>query len=407
MSASAMPLEPRALTLEPRVTSAAGLRVQVISDAATFAELRHEWNELLAASASDTLFLTWEWLHTWWMHLSGGRELTILTVRRGAQLAALAPLVSSRPNVLGAPRLEFLGTGRVGSDYLDVVVRRDNEPEVVQALADALMRLGATLDLRQTRLTASTVSDLARALGAAGSWLRARRTHRCPFIEFGGRSWEAYLRDLGPQHRQDFHRKLKKLDTLHEMTFECVDSEARRRELLPVVFELHRRRWSERGGSDGLEGPGLGEFHEELTRIALERGWLRLFLLWVDGAPAATLYGFRYGGVFYFYQSGFDPRFGRLSVGLVTMGLAIKSAIEEGASEFDLLHGEEAYKFHWAKRTRRLARLVSFPPSVRGRVAYGAAAARDAARRLVRAWRRPETHVPQTQVGGPHAAPAR
>src|SRR5204862_1704708 len=117
---------------------------------------------------------------------------------------------------------------------------------------------------------------------------------------------------------------------------------------------------------------------------ALERGWLRLFVLWLGDAPAATFYGFRYGSVFSFYQSGFDPAFGKLSVGTVTMGLAIKSAIEEGASEFDLLHGEEAYKFHWAKRTRRLGRIVSFPSGARGRMSWLGTAAADVARKLAR-----------------------
>lgn len=407
MSAGAVPLRSGTVTLAPGASRTAGLQVETIADATALAELRKEWDELLLASASNNLFLTWEWLSTWWTHQSGGRKLSILGVRRGAQLVALAPLVSNGTNVLGLPRLEFLGIGRVGSDYLDVIVRRDAEPGVVQSLANHLMRLGATLDVRQARLTSSVVSELARELRTAGSWLRARRTHRCPFILFGGRSWEAYLGDLGAQHRQDFHRKLKKLETRHDIKFECVESETRRRELLPVVFDLHRKRWSERGGSDGLEGPGLREFHEDLTRIALERGWLRLFLLWVDGAPAATLYGFRYGSVFYFYQSGFDPRFGRLSVGLVTMGLAIKSAIEEGADEFDLLHGEETYKFHWAKRARRLGRLVSFPPGLRGRMAYGAAAARDAVRRVVRAARPQKAQLSNARVGGSHAAPAR
>jgi CelD/BcsL family acetyltransferase involved in cellulose biosynthesis len=133
-----------------------------------------------------------------------------------------------------------------------------------------------------------------------------------------------------------------------------VTTESRRRELLPVLFELHRKRWSERGGSDGLFGPGLPEFHEEASRLALERGWLRLCVLWLGETPAAALYGFRYGAVFSFYQCGFDPRFAKLGVGLVALGLAIRSAVLEGAGEFDLLHGEEPYKFHWAKRTRAL-----------------------------------------------------
>ena len=92
--------------------------------------------------------------------------------------------------------------------------------------------------------------------------------------------------------------------------------------------------------------------------MALARDWLRLFVLRLDGKPAASLYGINYNGVFYFYQSGFDPDYGNHSVGLVTMALAIKAAIEEGAEEYDLLHGDERYKFHWAQELREIDELV-------------------------------------------------
>ena len=45
-------------------------QVAVIDSARGFAALRSEWNALLEASASASPFLTWEWLHTWWSHLS-------------------------------------------------------------------------------------------------------------------------------------------------------------------------------------------------------------------------------------------------------------------------------------------------------------------------------------------------
>jgi CelD/BcsL family acetyltransferase involved in cellulose biosynthesis len=132
------------------------------------------------------------------------------------------------------------------------------------------------------------------------------------------------------------------------------------------LLHLHDARWRPRGGSDAFTSAGLVSFHEEMTRRALARGWLRLFELRLDGRPAAALYGFRYRDTFSFYQSGFDPAFAKDSVGLAMMALAIRSAIEEGASEYDLLHGDEAYKFQWARETRELARLEAYPPSLRG-----------------------------------------
>ncbi len=361
-----------------------GLRVDTIDDPARFAALRDPWNELLESSSSNTVFLTWEWLSTWCAHLSAGTKLHVITVRRGSQILAIAPFVSRGTSLLGALRLSFIGTGRVGSDYLDILVRHGAAAEAIAKLSAHLVQTDAQLDLAQVRVTASAARLLARDLRLSGGLVGATRTHRCPYIDLKGLTFDSYLASLGSEHRYNFQRKLRKLETAHAMRFEPVDSEARRRELLPVLFELHRLRWSERGGSDGLSGEGIRGFHEEWSRLALSRGWLRFFILWLKDTPAAAFYGFRYGRVFSFYQSGFDPRFSKLSVGLVTMGLAIRSALDEGAAEFDLLHGEESYKLHWAKRSRRLFRLSVFPGGGLGHLARAGASARESARRLMR-----------------------
>ena len=67
------------------------LTVETVTDALGFAALQQEWDRLLQSSDSDGLFLTWEWLYTWWKHLAGDRELSILTVRCEGELVALAP----------------------------------------------------------------------------------------------------------------------------------------------------------------------------------------------------------------------------------------------------------------------------------------------------------------------------
>jgi CelD/BcsL family acetyltransferase involved in cellulose biosynthesis len=104
----------------------------------------------------------------------------------------------------------------------------------------------------------------------------------------------------------------------------------------------------------------------------------------LDGRPVGAIYGFRYRGTFGFYQTGFDPGYARHGIGQVMIGLSIKSAIEEGADEYDLLHGTERYKSDWARCTRELARIEAYPPSLRGRVHDRLVALDGRARRAAR-----------------------
>jgi CelD/BcsL family acetyltransferase involved in cellulose biosynthesis len=363
------------------------LDMQRIDDPSAFADLREEWDELLAASRVDCFFLTWEWLHTWWKHLADRRQLRLLLVRCGRELVAIAPLVQRPPawrRLIPFRTLEFLGTGIVGSDYLDVIVRSGREQDALSALTDALAATRLPLEFGQVRRSVSFVALLGHRL-AARKWSASEApASACPVIDLAGRSWESYLASLSSAHRYNFQRRLKNLEKRFATRLELVQTEAERREALDVLVALHTHRWDARGGSEVFGSGALRAFHDEMSQLALQRGWLRLFVLRLDGRPAAVLYGYRYGRTFYFYQSGFDPALAKESVGLVTMGLTIRHAIAEGASEYDLLHGLEPYKFHWMPQVRELAHFELFPPGTRGAVCRGIATASGGIRRRAR-----------------------
>ena len=363
------------------------IQVEKIESPEAFERLAGEWTELISTSPSDRLFLTWEWLFTWWKHLSGARRLTILTVRSHGELIALAPL-ALRPRrlekFLSMGALEFLGTGSVGSDYLDLIIRPGHTTPAIRALTTAVVGAGAAVGLAQVPADAPNALSLADELGKREWTVRSTRTDVCPFIDLTGHSWDSYLDDLGPAHRYNFRRRLRNLERLGRLRFARVETEADRGPALRELVALHQMRWQPRGGSNAFDRPALIDFHEALSRLALARGWLRLFTLRLDDVAIAAVYGFRYRDTFYFYQSGFDPRQARASVGLIAVGLSIKAAVEEGATEYDFLHGDEAYKFHWARRTREIGRLELYPPHMRGRLYRRAIEANRAARRTAR-----------------------
>ena len=105
----------------------------VIRNTEEFARLREEWDALLATSASDCVFLTHEWLFTWWKHLADGRDLAIITARDGGKLIGILPLARRTAQYARMmPEVaEFLGSGIIGSDYLDVIIEKGREDDVL------------------------------------------------------------------------------------------------------------------------------------------------------------------------------------------------------------------------------------------------------------------------------------
>jgi CelD/BcsL family acetyltransferase involved in cellulose biosynthesis len=344
-----------------------GISVECIDSPWGFTALRPEWNVLLRASETDSPFLTWEWLHTWWIHLGGTARLRIAAVRSGSTLIGLAPFHLNARRVGLLSRLDLLGTGDAGSDYLDVILRRGYEDDAIRALARFALTQNATLSLRHLAPTAAA-TELADRLARAG-WTSATMPDGvCPYIPLAGRTWDSYLATLGSSHRANVRRRLKAFAHQHVMSFDLVVNEAQRREALEALTRFHERRYAHRGGSTAFMTPPLQAFQDEATRRALDRGWLRLMILRANGIPAAVMYGFMYNRRFYFYQHGFDDRYRQQSVGLVLMALSIQHAISEGAEEFDMLWGSESYKSLWARDVRQLKRVQLFPAHIGGRI---------------------------------------
>jgi len=368
------------------VVSHSALAVETISDLQEFERLGSEWSELLSASGCPGPFLSWEWQFSWWKHLAGGRRLHLLAVRRGDVLLGVAPLALRPPQprrLLPFSALEFMGTGMAGSDYLDLILRDGAEDMAVSALAAHLAKEKHTLELAQVSAASSHVSRLATRLGEFG-WQQLRETPDvCPYVDLRGHRWETYLDSLSSAHRYNFRRRLRNLHKRYDLSFVQARDETERRDMLQTLVTLHQRRWNGLSLPGAFGTPDLVRFHDEWSRLALQRGWLRLYLLRLDGVPAAALYGFRSGDVFYFYQSGFDPAYAKSSVGMIVLGLAIKSALEEGVHECDLLHGDESYKFKWTTATRELARFTLCPPTGRGMLYRQAVRARQGMKKMM------------------------
>src|SRR5436190_17071077 len=246
------------------------LQVRVLQNGAELELLRDEWNELLSESSADCHFLTWEWMTSWWRHLGGERTLRVVEVREGNRLIAVAPFT-----ILHG-RVEFMGAGTVGSDYLDLIVRRESEREVIEAVARNLEALGHHLRLSHF-LPGSVVHRLAERLRTRGYRVFERRINVCPFMNLAGQNWDSFLSSLGRRHRENIRRRIRKLPA--DASFRRTATQEDLRKNLASLISLHNQRWDPRGGSDALRDGHVQAFHRDFAAVALDRGWLRLFVL--------------------------------------------------------------------------------------------------------------------------------
>jgi CelD/BcsL family acetyltransferase involved in cellulose biosynthesis len=206
----------------------------------------------------------------------------------------------------------------------------------------------------------------------------------CPVIPLAGHTFDSYLGTRGSSHRANVRRRMKALGQHFEMRFDRVTTHRERCDMLATLIAFHERRWKAQGGSSAFMTPEVIAFQDEATRLAFDAGWLRMYVLRLNGEAVAVMYGFHYGERFYFYQHGFDDAYKAQSVGLVLMALSIRAAIEEGGAEFDMLWGIESYKFLWAPESRVLQRIELFPIHLGGTLQRHAIEAQRGVRTLAR-----------------------
>jgi CelD/BcsL family acetyltransferase involved in cellulose biosynthesis len=361
------------------------LAVRSSRDPRRLGELRAEWSALFDAASDPSPFLSFEWLEPWWRAFGGRREPWILEARDAAgALAGLLLLVGGR-GPLGLRRWRLLGNGVTGADGLDVLARAGDAPAARAAIARALAEeAGAwdVLDLEDLPCGSPTVEAIMRATGARGARSLVERGFACPGFALAGTFAEHLAR---VRRRETYGRRVRWLARQPGFRVEVATSPADAPAALEHLLRLHRLRWAAEGGSAGIPPGPVEDFHREVAPRLAARGRLRLYVLHVEGAAVAAVYGIEAGRRFSYYQSGYDPAWSARSPGLVLVGRTIEDAYARGLADYDFLRGLEPYKLDWAWDRRETCTLRVLAPSLRAGTAAVARGAWHGARSAARA----------------------
>jgi len=296
--------------------------------------LRGDWERL--AELSGDVFRTWEWADTWWRHFGNDRRLLLTTCRdAGGQVQAILPLYQARRRPLRLVR--FLGHG--AGDHLGPVCASESIPAAADALSLALKQNPDDWDFFLGERLPSE-EGWAPLLGDAPI-----RREPSPVLATRGQTWDEYMSSRSANFRSQLGRRERKLARAHEIRFRLVEEPGSLEHEMDTLCRLHTARWN--GESSALSGTREA-FHREFAARALARGWLRLWMLDVDGRTVAAWYGYRFGQTEWYYQAGRDPNWDHASVGLVLFVHTVREAFSDGMREYRLLRGGEAYKDRFA-----------------------------------------------------------
>jgi CelD/BcsL family acetyltransferase involved in cellulose biosynthesis len=321
--------------------------------------IRSEWEQLVVEDPHATIFQTPMYLDVWHRTLAPGTPIRVHTTHRDGRLTGVIPDAN---DLQGSPRgpeeiRRFMGGNEV-TDYLGPVSRPEDRTDVADAYLANLAR-----DVDWDEFVAG---GLARDSGWGDAFRRAVDAHGlevfdehpeavCPRIELAG-SYDAYLAGLPGKLRQELLRKSRKLardagelELVQVPADEVVDH-------LDAFLDQAAESFPDKAGF--FRRPDMHEWFRALAEEFAQDDVFRLHRLDVGGIPAAAAVSLVHDGTWGLYNSSFDPALSSFGPGMVLVPQLIARATEEGCRVFDLLRGDEPYKYRFGAVDRPLDRLT-------------------------------------------------
>lgn len=326
-----------------------------------FRDCYGNWNELLADSSANHIFMTCEWMSSWWQVYQPG-DLAVLVLRdeeQGRWLGVAPWFIETTAE--GKRVIYTVGSVDV-TDYLDIIVRRGFEDEVLAALAGWLAGHAGEFD--EVRLCnipqdSPVLEKMPALLESRGFSVTKEVAEVCPVVALPDR-FDRYVEGLDKKNRHELRRKIRRATGVAEWYIAGPDHDLKAE--LAQFVELMAA--SAPSKAEFLANPLNRQFFELIVPQLARQGWLQLAFMTVGGERVASYLNFDYGNRIMVYNSGLKPGAQpALSPGIALLAKLIEYAIDQHRTEMDFLRGNESYKYDMGGHDTHIYDLVVAQPA--------------------------------------------
>lgn len=330
------------------------IRVTKIDNFEELSGWKTKWDELLAESESDYIFLTWAWISCWWNVFGPQHRLYVLFAESEGKLIGIAPLMQTDRK--RGVCLEFIGTP--DADYTDFIFPRGNG-EVVAAFIDFLNANRGDWDsIRLTQVPDSSPSlePLRSKLAASNPRHQIETSDICPAFIYDG---------SGDTHRSQFVMKkgkairnsINRFRKEGDLELKLLRGHEALAEHLPTLINYHIRRWQDTDTPSRFLSPDHRRFCiDMISQPGLEEHVLVIALMFKQ-LPIGYFLCFDYGGKISLYTPAHDETYNKRSPGQILNYFLIEHLVREGYDCIDFMRGGEQYKQRYTNRIRTNVRI--------------------------------------------------
>jgi CelD/BcsL family acetyltransferase involved in cellulose biosynthesis len=338
-----------------------------------------QWNHLAETQVIPGIFVTYDWIKTWWNHFGADKRLVLLSGTYEKRLVALAPMMITKkgPFSLQGPRImEFIGTGSVPTRGMGLSDRVDflyagNCHAILDEMLDRLYSLNPHFDLLLIRALSSaspTFEQLKRNSEhyelSFGSVFRSFS----PYTEIKG-SWESFLSTKSGKTRRQWRnsrRRLKRTGKYELSRYPDNGWSFKSTMKAILTISRHSYKWEEQNAL--LQSSALLNFYTEFYRRISRKGFFKVHFILMGGEPVAYQAGFQYANRLFAYDTAYDKSHKDVHPGIHLVTQGIRTACGKNLVEYDMMRGDEPYKNRWCSDRREEIHFVAYHRSLKGKI---------------------------------------
>jgi CelD/BcsL family acetyltransferase involved in cellulose biosynthesis len=310
-----------------------------------FAEIDHlqaEWDELVSRHTGG-IYMTYDWLKTWWQFYGEGRQLRVFIFSHDNKLVALLPFYLE---TFGAGPLKTTVARLVGANIPPKTFDPPVDPAFAEEIFTQVLKRLFAHD-RCHLLALGPVSDTwAPSVAFRKACADARELVSPPAYERRDvqtvfhlpPAFDQYVASLSSTERKNRMKRVRHLERDHRVSCDVISDPALVEREFSAFALQHARQWKTVGKAGHFGAWPRGEaYNRALVKAQAKHGRVCFFRMLVDDQVVSSRYTFILGGTVYSELPAREvgEPWDRLGVGGISLVKFIESAIREELTVID------------------------------------------------------------------------
>jgi len=322
------------------------MEIHIVDQYREFLELREQWNVLLKRSLHPIVFLTHQWVDTWWKAFGTGKSLFILLVYDGNELTAIAPLmihegahvILGKPHIaIRARKIEFIAN--VHSNRADIIL--GNKPaeaceKIINFLTDDCSNYWDIMSLEYLLVDSPSFMFLENALKKKNISYKQYSLISSPYVPINC-TWNEYAQSLSKKHKNNIARRIKKMSIKGAPIIKKCHDTSDLAPILDHIFTVAAESWKAKENTALSSNDQSRAFYADLAYTAAKEGWLEIYILYLGQVPVVFNFALVFENRLLLLKTEYDENYSEYGVGHALILTQLKSTFSRGLTEFDFL----------------------------------------------------------------------